>query len=119
MQPATVTKWHTQAFGIYWRWKSRKKPGRPPISQEIQELSHVTPGQCDRFSLPPTIDPFTSASLEPVPTLLVNARRQRAVNGPEAADGTARKDSGSITLPEGFLSSLLAPIFHTEVRIYR
>ena len=38
MQPATVKKWHTQAFRIYWRWKSRKKSGRPPISQEMQDL---------------------------------------------------------------------------------
>ena len=38
MQPATVKKWHTQAFRIYWRWKSRRKVGRPPISQEMQDL---------------------------------------------------------------------------------
>ena len=23
----------TRAFKLYWRWKSRKKPGRPPISR--------------------------------------------------------------------------------------
>ena len=28
----------TRAFNIYWRWKSRKKPGRPPITQEMREL---------------------------------------------------------------------------------
>jgi len=38
MQPATVKKWHTTAFRFYWRWKSRKKAGRPPISKEMQEL---------------------------------------------------------------------------------
>ena len=38
MQPATVKKWHTTAFRLYWRWKSRKKAGRPPISKEMQEL---------------------------------------------------------------------------------
>ena len=38
MQPATVKKWHTQAFKIYWRWKSRRKARRPPISQEMQDL---------------------------------------------------------------------------------
>jgi hypothetical protein len=30
MQPATAKAWHTRAFKLYWRWKSRKKPGRPP-----------------------------------------------------------------------------------------
>jgi putative transposase len=38
MQPATVKKWHTRAFKIYWRWKSRKKPGRAPIAPEMREL---------------------------------------------------------------------------------
>jgi len=38
MQPATVKAWHTRAFKIYWRWKSRKTPGRPPITLEIREL---------------------------------------------------------------------------------
>jgi transposase InsO family protein len=38
MQPATVIKWHRTAFRLYWRWKSRSKPGRPPISQEMMNL---------------------------------------------------------------------------------
>jgi putative transposase len=36
MQPATVKRWHTRAFRLYWRRKSR--PGRPPISNEMQSL---------------------------------------------------------------------------------
>jgi transposase InsO family protein len=36
MKPATVKRWHTTAFRIYWRWKSR--PGRPPIEKEMQAL---------------------------------------------------------------------------------
>jgi hypothetical protein len=36
MQPATVKKWHTTAFRYFWRWKSRRKGGRPPISKEMQ-----------------------------------------------------------------------------------
>lgn len=32
MQPATVKKWHTRAFKMYWAWKSRRRAGRPPIS---------------------------------------------------------------------------------------
>jgi len=38
MQPATVKKWHTSAFRHFWRWKSRSKGGRPPISKEMQNL---------------------------------------------------------------------------------
>ena len=29
VQPDTLTRWHRQGFKLYWRRKSRKKPGRP------------------------------------------------------------------------------------------
>jgi len=38
MQPATVKKWHTTAFRYFWRWKLRRKGGRPSISNEMQSL---------------------------------------------------------------------------------
>ena len=38
VQPETVIKWHRQGFKLYWRFKSRKKPGRPKISCEIRVL---------------------------------------------------------------------------------
>ncbi len=38
MQPATVKRWHTTAFRLHWRWKSRRKPGGPPITKVIQDL---------------------------------------------------------------------------------
>jgi transposase InsO family protein len=38
MQPATGKKWHTTAFKFYWRWKSRKRTGRPTVSKEMQDL---------------------------------------------------------------------------------
>jgi len=36
MKSATVKKWHTGAFRIFWRWKS--KPGRPEITADMQAL---------------------------------------------------------------------------------
>jgi putative transposase len=38
MQPATVKRWHTTAFRLFWRWKSRRRTGRPPISRAMQDL---------------------------------------------------------------------------------
>ena len=38
MQPPTVKKWHTTASRYFWRWKSRRKGGRPPISKEMRDL---------------------------------------------------------------------------------
>ena len=38
VQRATVIRWHRQGFRLYWRWKSRRKPGRPRIETEIRKL---------------------------------------------------------------------------------
>ena len=38
MKPKTVLKWHEHAFLQWWRWKSRRKGGRPTISQEMRAL---------------------------------------------------------------------------------
>jgi hypothetical protein len=34
MKPEAVKRWHTRAFRLFWRWRSR--PGRPPIPDEMQ-----------------------------------------------------------------------------------
>jgi len=45
MQPATVKKWHTTAFKFYWRWKSRKRMGRPAVSKEMRNLIRQMSGE--------------------------------------------------------------------------
>jgi transposase InsO family protein len=36
VQPETVISWHRRGFRAYWRWKSRRVGGRPPIDCEIR-----------------------------------------------------------------------------------
>ena len=38
VSPATVVRWHRQGFQYYWRWKSRRRPGRPAIAAELRRL---------------------------------------------------------------------------------
>jgi hypothetical protein len=38
VQPETILRWHRAGFRIYWRWKSRGRPGRPKIERELREL---------------------------------------------------------------------------------
>jgi putative transposase len=38
VQPETVIRWHRQGFRRYWRSISMPGPGRPPISEDIQQL---------------------------------------------------------------------------------
>jgi hypothetical protein len=34
----TVIRWHRLGFRAYWRWKSRRRGGRPKIDREIRDL---------------------------------------------------------------------------------
>ena len=36
VKPATLIRWHREAFRLFWRWKS--KPGRPAIPAELRTL---------------------------------------------------------------------------------
>ena len=38
VRPETVLRWHRAGFRTYWRWKSRRRPGRPAVSIEIRQL---------------------------------------------------------------------------------
>src|SRR6476620_4174419 len=38
IRPETVMRWHRAGFRSYWRWKSRRRPGRPAVSDELRQL---------------------------------------------------------------------------------
>ena len=38
VKPETVIRWHQRGFRAYWRWKSRRRGGRPRINREIRDL---------------------------------------------------------------------------------
>ena len=38
VQPETVVRWHRAGFRFYWRWKSRRRAGRPVVSMEVRQL---------------------------------------------------------------------------------
>jgi putative transposase len=40
VKPETVVVWHRAGFRLYWRWRSRPRPGRPKISEELRTLIH-------------------------------------------------------------------------------
>src|SRR3979490_849753 len=37
-RPETLVLWHRAGFRRYWRWKSRRRGGRPPIEAELRAL---------------------------------------------------------------------------------
>lgn len=38
VKPSTVVGWHRAGFRLYWRWRSRRRGGRPQITEEIRGL---------------------------------------------------------------------------------
>ena len=38
IRPETLVGWHRTGFRRYWRWKSRRRGGRPPIDTELRAL---------------------------------------------------------------------------------
>ena len=38
VKPQTVIKWHRAGFKSYWRWRSRRRGGRPTVPPEIRWL---------------------------------------------------------------------------------
>ncbi|MGA2445818.1 MAG: helix-turn-helix domain-containing protein [Opitutaceae bacterium] len=38
IQPQTVIGWHRAGFRRYWRWKSRRRDGRPSLDPELIQL---------------------------------------------------------------------------------
>src|SRR5262245_14497199 len=46
-KPETLVRWHRSGFRQYWRWKSRRRVGRPAVPADIRDLirtiSHDNP----------------------------------------------------------------------------
>jgi hypothetical protein len=38
VQPETILRWHRAGFKVFWRWKSRKRAGRPQIDRGLRDL---------------------------------------------------------------------------------
>ena len=38
VKPETVIHWHRAGFRFYWRWRSRRRGGRPKVTDEIRAL---------------------------------------------------------------------------------
>jgi hypothetical protein len=37
-KPETLVRWHRSGFRLYWRWKSRRRVGRPAVPADIRDL---------------------------------------------------------------------------------
>jgi len=37
-KPETLVRWHRSGFRLYWRWKSRRRVGRPAVPADVRDL---------------------------------------------------------------------------------
>jgi hypothetical protein len=37
-EPETLVRWHRSGFRLYWRWKSRRRVGRPAVPADTRDL---------------------------------------------------------------------------------
>ena len=52
VKPETVIRWHRWGFRYYWRWKSRKRGGRPKTAQEVIDLIRRMAGENATWGAP-------------------------------------------------------------------
>src|SRR6266481_6267122 len=50
VRPETVIRWHRGGFRLFWRWKSRRRGGRPRVPLEIRKYHpKILAVQSDHF----------------------------------------------------------------------
>ena len=63
VQPETVLRWDRAGFRSFWRWKSRRRAGRPSVTPEIRrlirEMSLANPG-----ALPASMDELLKLGID-------------------------------------------------------
>jgi hypothetical protein len=52
VKPETVIAWHRQGFRLYWKWKSRVRPGRPSVPTQVQNLIQKMSSANPRWGAP-------------------------------------------------------------------
>ena len=52
VKPETVIAWHCRAFRAFWRWKSRRRIGRPPVPHDVRELIRTMSQANPRWGAP-------------------------------------------------------------------
>jgi hypothetical protein len=40
VEPETILRWYRAGFKAFWRWKSRKRAGRPKVDRSLRDLIH-------------------------------------------------------------------------------
>ena len=65
-KPETLVRWHRSGFRLYWRWKSRRRVGRPAVPVDIRDLIRPQQTRCHAAKLMArTVQPGLIADVGP------------------------------------------------------
>ena len=81
VEPDTVVRWHRSAWRAYWRWKSRRGPGRPHIPAEWQRLILRIATENPRWGAVRIVGELRALGFD-VSARTVSRYRQQALRGP-------------------------------------
>jgi hypothetical protein len=65
-KPKTVIGWHQRGFRGYWRWKSRRRGGRPRINREIRDLIQLMNKENPLWGVPRIHSELAMLGIEPL-----------------------------------------------------
>src|SRR5260370_16808167 len=68
IRPATLVRWHRAGFRCYWRWKSRRRGGRPQIEADFRALIPPMSGENPPCGSPPIPRQFLHLPLTLAPS---------------------------------------------------
>jgi hypothetical protein len=73
VKPDTIIRWHRAGFRAYWRWKSRRRGGRPTVPPETRKLICDMSIESLRYAYKAKRN-FTGLTASSVKTAAVSAR---------------------------------------------
>src|SRR5450830_973700 len=73
IKPDTIIRWHRAGFRAYWRWKSRRRGGRPTVPPETRKLICDMSIESLRYAYKAKRN-FTGLTASSVKTAAVSAR---------------------------------------------
>ena len=118
VEPDTVVRWHRSAWRAYWRWKSRRGPGRPHIPAAWQRLILRIATEHPRCGAVRIVGELRALGFD-VSARTVSRYRQQALRRPPSQSWRTflRNHASSIWAADRFTVQTLT--FRTPLRVRR
>jgi hypothetical protein len=103
VKPETVIAWHRKGFRLYWRWKSRRRDGRPTASPEVRNLIRQMSLANPRWGTPRIHGELLKIGIEVSQATVAKymVRKSKGVNGVVVWSGGVARSYHAFTEDDG------------------